>query len=445
MLDNPSSDLTAAIEAWKKTASAARITAVLKLAGNLIEVDAAALDADDHLLNTPSGVVDLRTGELHPHDPELLMTRITRGSYRPGYTHPDVDQALTALPEAERAWYQRRAGQGITGTATPDDVVPVLYGGGSNGKSALATGGLVIALGGYGHVASHKLFAADKGNDHSTERADLRGRRFVVGEELTEGRSLDMTAIKRIMGTPVITARYCRQDNMTFEASHSLFLTTNYRPTIAETDHGTWRRLVLLVFPFTFRPTEADVIDPATEFVGDAGMRDRIKSGADGQHDALVTWAVEGAVAWYAAPDTALLPTERVKADTLAWRAETDRVLAYWTEQLTPDPAGIILASELLADFNAWLTENGHREWSKETFGPRFESHQETKRHTVGKVKSRKFDRLSRPPRMANSFVGTLAPPVTGRAWVWTGVRFRSLEDELRSGPDTFGQSAQGE
>ncbi|MEB3020884.1 DNA primase family protein [[Mycobacterium] crassicus] len=432
-------DLLDAIEAWKKVASAARIAAVLKLAGNLIEVDADALDADPDVLNTPSGVVDLRTGELHAHDPARLMTRITAGAYRPGYHHPDVDQALAALPEPERGWFQRRIGQAITGRPTPDGVVPLLYGGGSNGKSALSTGGLVPAFGGYGHVASHKLITADKGNDHSTERADLRGRRLVVGEELTEGRSLDMTAIKRIMDTPVITARYCRQDNMTFAATHSLFINTNYRPIITETDHGTWRRLALLPFPYTYRTTEAEITDPATEFVGDATIKERIKDGATGQHDALVTWAVDGAVAWYASPETALLPTETVKAATLAWRADADRILGYWTERLVADRDGKVLATELLADFNRWLTENGHREWSKETFGPRFENHQETHRNGVERGKPRSHDGLSRP-QLANDAFGTIAPPIKGRPWLWLGVRFRTdaddAADELRRAPE---------
>jgi hypothetical protein len=49
------------------------------------------MDADLDLINTPSGAVDLQTGELHPHDPTLLMTKITSGSYRPGYTqHTDT-------------------------------------------------------------------------------------------------------------------------------------------------------------------------------------------------------------------------------------------------------------------------------------------------------------------------------------------------------------------
>lgn len=439
--DPSNGDLLDAIESWKKIGSAARITAVLKLAENLVEIEADALDADADLLNTPSGVVDLRTGELHPHDPDLLMTRITRGRYRPGYTHPDVDTVLLALPEAERAWFQRRVGQSVTGHMSADIVL--LQGGGENGKSALTTGGLFPALGTYAHTASSRLFSAEKGNDHSTERADLRGRRLVIGEELTEGRSLDVTAIKRMTDVDYITARRLYQDNMTFRASHTLLVNTNHRPIIDQTDHGTWRRLALLVFPYTFVKRAEDQVRDIDR-LGDPTLKQRVSEGADGQHDALVTWAVQGAIAWYADPAGALLPTEQVAADTLAWRAETDRVLGYWTERLTPDPAGMILATEMLADLYSWLAETGHREWSRETFGPRFADHQETKRHSVEKAKPRKLDGLSRPTRTANDTFGTLAPLVKGRPWVWTGVRFRSLEDEMRRGHDDARPSAQG-
>jgi D5 N terminal like len=34
-------------------------------------------DADPWLLNTPGGIVDLRTGTMHPHDPGAHMTKIT--------------------------------------------------------------------------------------------------------------------------------------------------------------------------------------------------------------------------------------------------------------------------------------------------------------------------------------------------------------------------------
>jgi putative DNA primase/helicase len=36
--------------------------------------------------------------------------------------------------------------------------------------------------------------------------------------------------LKDTVGQPVMTARLIRQDNVTWECTHSLFVTTNYRP-----------------------------------------------------------------------------------------------------------------------------------------------------------------------------------------------------------------------
>jgi hypothetical protein len=91
-----------AIDGWRQTLGAGRMRSVLALARGIVERRADELDQDPDLLNTPSGVVDLRTGERLSHDPTLLMTKITSGRYRPGYVHPDWEKALEALPTAER-------------------------------------------------------------------------------------------------------------------------------------------------------------------------------------------------------------------------------------------------------------------------------------------------------------------------------------------------------
>jgi putative DNA primase/helicase len=113
----------------------------------------------------------------------------------------------------------------------------ILQGAGENGKSALTTDGLVPALGSYASMARSKLFQSTKGSEHSTEMAD-RGRRLLIAEELTEGRSIDVAALKRITDVGTIKARYIRQDNMEFKSTHSLMVTTNYIPVINETDRG---------------------------------------------------------------------------------------------------------------------------------------------------------------------------------------------------------------
>ncbi len=304
--------------------------------------------------------------------------------------------------------------------------LPILQGSGENGKSLLTTDGLVPALGDYADVASPRLFAADRGSDHSTERADLRGKRLLIGEELSEGRSLDITALKRIQDVAHIKARYLYRDNITFQTSHSLFVTTNYVPVVSEVDHGTWRRLALVRFPYTFRKRAEDCIGDQDR-VGDPGLKGRIKRNEDGQHDALVTWAVAGAVAWYADTGTALLPTPRITSDTRTWRASSDRILGFWDEHLVADNGAMVASTDLLAEFNRWLESNGHLPWSKETFGARFIGHALVSEHRLEKARPRSRTGLSRPSGGLSAL-----PALASRPECWVGVRFRRPADDSR-------------
>ena len=279
---------TKTAKGWQSMLGVGRQRAVLSLTKGIVETEADEFDSDPDLLNTPARVVHLPSGQLDHHEPDQLLTKITKGSYRAGYTHTDWDQALSALRDDARSWFQIRVGQAVTGHTTDDGVIPIEQGPGENGKSCVTTDGVVPALGDYAAPVSPKLIAASKA-EHSTERADLRGQRFLIAEELTEDRALNVTAIKQIQDVSTIKARYVFRDNFTFTASHSLFITTNYIPVINETDHGTWRRLALVVFPYTFRKPGEPLTGP-TDRRGDPQLKARLRAGAQGQHDAIVTW-----------------------------------------------------------------------------------------------------------------------------------------------------------
>jgi P4 family phage/plasmid primase-like protien len=417
------------LDGWRSMMNGGRQRSVLTLARGIVERRVDELDADPDLLNTPAGVVDLRTGEVFPHAPDFLMTKLTKGSYRPGFLHRDWARALRALPRAERRWLQVRIGQAVTGHTTPDGILPVCQGSGENGKSLILTDGLVPALGDYASMASAKLLQATKGSEHSTERAELRGKRLLVAEELTEGRSIDVTALKQIQDVGQITARYIRQDNIEFTTSHSLFCTTNYVPVVNEVDHGTWRRLALLRFPYTFRKTGEELESP-TDRRGDDELKAKVKANATGQHDAIVTWAVEGARQWHQEGAAALALTDAIRADTDAWRADADRIFGGWLELWKPDRDSCVVATESHAHFNAWLRDNGHNEWSRETFGPRFLQHAETIRHGVDEVRMARQRAVREGLQRRPDDRYRANDPLPAQVRVYRGVRYRGDDDE---------------
>jgi hypothetical protein len=50
-----------------------------------------------------------------------------------------------------------------------------------------------------------------------------------------------------------MTARYIAKDTVAWKPSHTAIVTTNYLPRVDESDDGTWRRLVLVDFPYRYR------------------------------------------------------------------------------------------------------------------------------------------------------------------------------------------------
>lgn len=364
-----SREVSERVEQWKRIMASARLKALASLARGALLQDAAAFDAHPDLLNCPNGVVDLRTGELLEPDPAYLMTKVTGASYVPGAVSQDFSAALGALPVEVQGWYQVRMGQAVTGYMTSDDVMVVQQGGGKNGKSTLAAA-LTRALGSYHVLVSDRVILGNP-DQHPTELMDLKGARLALMEETPEARQLNVQQLKKVVGTPQITARRIRQDPVTFAASHSLFVNTNFRPAVAETDYGTWRRLALLVFPYTFRSRPEELRGPLDR-LGDPHLRDRLLSRFDGPQAALA-WMVAGAVQWYAQGFPALPPA--VVADTEEWRREGDLILAFADQRLIFEPGAHARLPDLFQAFGQWLVSTGHKPWGQKTFHARFQAH----------------------------------------------------------------------
>jgi P4 family phage/plasmid primase-like protien len=256
-----------------------KIRAVVSLARGIVEVESDQFDQHPDLLNVGNGIIDLATGKLGLHDPALYLTKITAVDYRPEAHHDDWARALTALPADVATWMQLRFGQAASGHMAPDDVMPVLRGSGANGKSTIVKA-IHAALGDHAVVIPDRVLLANPG-DHPTEMMTLRGARLALLEELPEGRHLNVKRLKDTVGTSPITARAIAKDNITWAATHTLMLTTNYLPLVDEVDHGTWRRLALVEFPFTFSDDAAP--DSATDRSKVEGLRERLADGAGGR------------------------------------------------------------------------------------------------------------------------------------------------------------------
>lgn len=409
--DTGSTRLKKKLDGWRSALSKSKLAALEYLVRGILLADAEDFDVHADLLNVANGVLDLTTGRLLEHDPDLLLTKMAPTKYLPGAEHPDWKQQLESVPDDVRDWYQVRMGQAITGYMTPDDVMVVQVGGGENGKSSLLDA-VGRTLGDYYTQISHRAILA--GNDaHPTELMDFKGARLALIEETPEERRLNVTRLKQTVGTPRIKARYMRSDSTTFDATHSLFLSTQFTPIVDETDHGTWRRLACMKFPVKWLKPSEPICGP-NERHGDPGLRQRMKDGETGQHEAVLRWLVDGARAWYAGQKIMPELPEAVRSETNAWRAECDLLTAYVMESLEQAPGHWISGADLLQDFNYWLKQKNSNPWSERTF--------------VSRLKGVDVLRLEKTvQRTANGVRSTRGwgGEIKGQtARVWIGVRF---------------------
>lgn len=384
-------------------------------------------DADHDVLVVGNGVVDLRTGELHPHDPELLVTKCTPVEYYPGASHPDWDQALTAVAPSVAAWLQARLGQSITGYPPDDDAALIAFGQGDNGKSAIVSA-TMRAMGDHAGTIPDAALLDTKGHAHPTEKMSLRGLRLAVMEETPEDKYLNINNLKKFLGTDEVVARYSHQDNVRFRPTWAVLITSNYELGVKEGDHGTWRRLLRVPFPYRFRLRErGESLELPDDRFGDPRLRDRVKAGTE-QLEAVLAWLVAGAVAWYERGRVLPSPPAEVAESTAQWRAANDIFGVFADEQLIPEPGAAIWLDDLHRAVSEWQRHRAHHPWSMVTLKARVASHDWFFENAIsfsGQA-TRDPSTLSRPTGLA-----TLVREAPTRPRCLLGARFRTRADDM--------------
>lgn len=257
--------------------------AMIGLAAHMrpISCKADVFDRDPWLLNTPTGIVDLRSdGGISFPDPAALLTRVTRASVGETSAAPTWLRFLDEITcgDAElRDYLQRAIGMSLVGIQR-DHVFMFLYGSGRNGKGTFLNA-LLHAIGDYGMTLPPDILIEKKFESHPTELADLEGCRIAVGSEVPKGKAWDQVRIKALSGGDRIRARRMRQDFVEFSASHTFWISGNDQPRVDSQDNGIWRRMRLVPFRADI-PKEAENPDLAVML--------------EAERDGILAWALDG-------------------------------------------------------------------------------------------------------------------------------------------------------
>ena len=230
--------------------SAAKLSSMLDVAKTeaAIVIAPHELDANQWTFNCANGTLDLRTGELRPHNPKDNLTRVSPVAFDPSMKCPIFDQFLrTTFADSQPLidYMMAVLGHCLTGDISMQHMW-VCYGGGANGKSTLLDT-VQHLMDSYAGNAPDSLLMVGR-DEHPTELASLQGKRLVIASETEANQRLKLQLIKKLTGDATITTRRMRMDFYEFQRTHKMLMMTNNKPRVRENSEATWRRLKLIPF-----------------------------------------------------------------------------------------------------------------------------------------------------------------------------------------------------
>jgi putative DNA primase/helicase len=345
-----------AITHKRRSLGAVGTTAMLTQAATDDRVSVALADLDAHPweLNTPAGIVDLRTGRLSPANPAKLHTRMTSCAPDPT-ADPTAWTAFLAdtFDDPELITYlQRLVGYSAVGLVGPH-VLPFCHGSGGNGKGVFLEACMKV-LGDYATTAPSGFLMATVHAKHETEIARLAGARMVLCSEVNEDDHFDEAKVKQLTGGDTLTARFMQQDHFTFTPTHQLWLMGNHKPAVRSGGRSFWRRLRLV--PFEREVPEDKVVDDLQGIL------------AAEHGPALLQWIVAGAASYAAG---GLRDPDSVRAATADYAHDQDTVSRF-LEELCHVGGGEHVQTKVGAvrtAYEQWCTEAGEVPVSAKAFG----------------------------------------------------------------------------
>lgn len=331
--------------------------AVLKESQHLfpMPVTNATFDSQKYLLNTKSGVVNLKTGEVGDHDKHLALSKYIGyevSNEKPVRWLQFLREIYEPYPELI-PYMQQLIGYWLTGETT-EQAMYIFLGDGSNGKSLLLDVLLKMA-GEYSTTTQSELLVDGKYSSGSDmpRLAALEGRRIVMVEETELGARLKESAIKNLTSDyGEITARYLYGNEFNYEPIFKLVMATNHRPIIKGTDHGIWRRMKIIPH---------DVMIPEEKQDRSLGAK------LEKEIPQILGWAIQGAIKYY--KEGRINEPNIIRAQVKDYRNEMDLVRRWVLENCEESPEFTESAADLFRDLSNYVEENKEYKMSMTIFG----------------------------------------------------------------------------
>jgi putative DNA primase/helicase len=317
----------------------AGINAVIKLTRGRVSTPLSDFDTDPWVLNTPDGVVNLRTNEVAPSQKEDMHSRSTavapKGGPMPLFSKFMRD--LTGDDPELIKFLQRYMGYCLTGDVS-EKVLAFAWGSDSDTGKSTFIRTLSSIFGDYSDsVDAGAFITARTGGRIPDDIARLPGVRLVTATEPSARQAWDEKTIKAITGGDEISARKLFHSWFTFKPQFKILVVGNVQPEITNVDDAMLRRVMIVPMNHKVPPAE-QIEDLSDRMIAEEGP-------------AILQWLIDGCLAW---GQQGMAPPEAVQHQTEKYK-DTQDVLGQWiSEQCELDSASVTTRRDLYTDWRIW-------------------------------------------------------------------------------------------
>lgn len=245
----------------KESGAAARIRAMIDVASHdeRVAVTFSVFDKNKFLFNVQDGTIELNSDlqQLREHRREDLITKISPVAYHEHMEQKGEEvniqpenkrwnQFLSHLTEGDEElakFLQRAIGYSMSGD-TKEEKLFFVHGTGGTGKGTFIES-IKRVMGDYAKTADFNSFVkAENSPSARNDLARLVGARFVVSNEMEDGKQLAEDVVKNFTGNDKVTARFLFKEHFEFYPNFKLWLVANDPPIVSGEDDAMWRRIL---------------------------------------------------------------------------------------------------------------------------------------------------------------------------------------------------------
>lgn len=327
---------------------AGTVAATRSMLENIAFVPVDEFDSEPDLINTLSGIVNLRTKKLLPHDPTYKFTWCSPVRYTPGAdTSLWLDFVSATVETGEMVGYLQEAlGYSITGH-TSEECLFYLFGPPRSGKGTLSETILALFPRPIAVEVDFNTFTAKReGDNQNFDLAPMKAARLVFASESNKYQSLNPAKVKALTGGNLVHCAFKHRDFFSYRPQYAVWLSSNHKVNADADDDALWGRVKVIHFPYSQLGKE------------DKNLKQHMQSPENLER--VLAWLVEGAYRWYQHKGQGLQTPESVQNLTQAQRSAQDSV-GLWLEECCELKADEwVDNTKIMTSYKNWCEANGY-------------------------------------------------------------------------------------